>query len=59
MDLLEVVALSSSVPVRKYAEEHRLRVHDWPDVDFSSQFDVGVVVSFGCLLQEHVINKLP
>ncbi|XP_036440388.1 methionyl-tRNA formyltransferase, mitochondrial [Colossoma macropomum] len=59
VDMLEVVTLSSSVPVRKYAEEHKLRVHDWPDVDFSGQFDVGVVVSFGCLLQERVINKLP
>ncbi|XP_066511123.1 methionyl-tRNA formyltransferase, mitochondrial-like [Hoplias malabaricus] len=59
VDLLEVVTLSSSVPIHRYAQQHKLRVHSWPDVDFSSQFDVGVVVSFGCLLQERVINKLP
>ncbi|XP_072527507.1 methionyl-tRNA formyltransferase, mitochondrial [Salminus brasiliensis] len=59
VDLLEVVTLSGSVPVQKYAKQHKLRIHDWPDVDFSGQFDVGVVVSFGCLLQERVINRLP
>uniref|UniRef100_A0A8B9HUK0 Methionyl-tRNA formyltransferase, mitochondrial n=1 Tax=Astyanax mexicanus TaxID=7994 RepID=A0A8B9HUK0_ASTMX len=59
VDLLEVVTLSNSVPVQKYAEQHELRVHNWPDVDFSGQFDVGVVVSFGCLLKEHVISRFP
>lgn len=59
VDLLEVVTLSNSVPVQKYAEQHELRVHNWPDVDFSAQFDVGVVVSFGCLLKEHVISRFP
>ncbi|XP_062845797.1 methionyl-tRNA formyltransferase, mitochondrial [Trichomycterus rosablanca] len=59
VDLLEVVTLSRSVPVRKFAEQHELRVHEWPNVDLSRQFDVGVVVSFGCLLQENLINKLP
>lgn len=59
IDSLEVVSLSRDAPVRKYAEQHRLPVHHWPDVDFSAQFDVGVVVSFGCLIKENIINKMP
>ncbi|XP_076853528.1 methionyl-tRNA formyltransferase, mitochondrial [Brachyhypopomus gauderio] len=59
VESLEVVTMSNSVPVRKFADQHKLRAHDWPKVDFSRQFDVGVVVSFGCLLQESVINKFP
>ncbi|XP_058237374.1 LOW QUALITY PROTEIN: methionyl-tRNA formyltransferase, mitochondrial [Hemibagrus wyckioides] len=59
VDTLEVVTLSSNVPVRKFAEKHELRVHEWPEVQSSGQFDVGVVVSFGCLLQESLINTFP
>ncbi|KAK3510144.1 hypothetical protein QTP70_026737 [Hemibagrus guttatus] len=59
VDTLEVVTLSSNVPVRKFAEQHQLRVHEWPEVQSSGQFDVGVVVSFGCLLQESLINTFP
>jgi len=58
IDSLEVVTLSRDTPVRKYAEQNRLPLHQWPDVDFSAQFDVGVVVSFGCLIKENVINKM-
>ncbi|XP_048041040.1 methionyl-tRNA formyltransferase, mitochondrial [Megalobrama amblycephala] len=59
IDSLEVVTLSRDTRVRKYAEQHRLPLHHWPDVDFSAQFDVGVVVSFGCLIKENIINKMP
>lgn len=59
LDSLEVVTLSNNVPVRKFAEQHELRVHEWPRVESSGQFDVGVVVSFGCLLQESLINTFP
>lgn len=59
IDSLEVVTLSRDTPVRKYAEQQRLPLHHWPDVDFSAQFDVGVVVSFGCLIKENIINKMP
>lgn len=59
VDTLEVVTLSSNVPVRKFAEQHELRVHEWPEVQSSGRFDVGVVVSFGCLLQESLINTFP
>uniref|UniRef100_A0A673KKU1 methionyl-tRNA formyltransferase n=1 Tax=Sinocyclocheilus rhinocerous TaxID=307959 RepID=A0A673KKU1_9TELE len=59
IDSLEVVTLSRDAPVRKYAEQHRLPLHHWPDVDLSAQFDVGVVVSFGCLIKENIINKMP
>lgn len=59
IDSIEVVTLTRDAPVRKYAEQHRLPLHQWPDVDSSSGFDVGVVVSFGCLIKEKLINKLP
>lgn len=59
IDTLEVVTLSRDAPVRKYAEQHRLSLHHWPDVDLSANFDVGVVVSFGSLIKENIINKMP
>lgn len=59
VDSLQVVTLSDNVPVRKFAEQHALRVHEWPRVESRGQFDVGVVVSFGCLLQESLINSFP
>ncbi|XP_030622365.1 methionyl-tRNA formyltransferase, mitochondrial [Chanos chanos] len=59
VESLEVVTLSKDVPVRKYAVLNKLPVHDWPKVDIHGQFDVGVVVSFGCLLQENLISQLP
>ncbi|XP_056605399.1 methionyl-tRNA formyltransferase, mitochondrial isoform X1 [Triplophysa dalaica] len=58
IDSIEVVTLTGDAPVRKYAEQHRLPLHQWPDVDLSSGFDVGVVVSFGCLIKENLINKM-
>lgn len=59
VDTLEVVTLSDSAPVWRYAQNHQLKVHDWPNVNVHGRFDVGVVVSFGCLLKEKLINQLP
>ncbi|XP_061749494.1 methionyl-tRNA formyltransferase, mitochondrial isoform X2 [Nerophis ophidion] len=56
---LEVVTLSDDVPVSKFAEQKCLPVHRWPLGDVDKRFDVGVVVSFGCLLQERLIAKFP
>ncbi|XP_028812838.1 methionyl-tRNA formyltransferase, mitochondrial [Denticeps clupeoides] len=59
VETLEVVTLSSSAPVQRLAERRGLKVHSWPDVDAAGRFDVGVVVSFGCLLPERLIGQLP
>ncbi|XP_059927084.1 methionyl-tRNA formyltransferase, mitochondrial [Gadus macrocephalus] len=56
---LEVVALSNNVPVKKFADQNGLPVHIWPVVDLQGRFDVGVVVSFGCLLKERLIRQFP
>lgn len=59
VDSLEVVTLSHAAPVWKYASLHKLRVHDWPNLDVHGCFDVGIVVSFGCLLKEGLIAQFP
>ncbi|KAM3850286.1 methionyl-tRNA formyltransferase, mitochondrial [Diretmus argenteus] len=59
VESLEVVTLSSDVPVKRFATQNQLPVHTWPPGDLDGKFDVGVVVSFGCLLQERLINKFP
>ncbi|KAM4602619.1 methionyl-tRNA formyltransferase, mitochondrial [Polymixia lowei] len=59
VESLEVVTLSSDVPVKRFADQNQLPVHTWPPADFDGQFDVGVVVSFGCLLKERLINQFP
>lgn len=48
--------------VRKFAKENSLKCLDWPvPVDFikSAKYDLGVVVSFGHLIPEDVINAFP
>lgn len=59
VESLEVVALSNNVPVKKFADQNQLPVHIWPLGDLQADFDVGVVVSFGCLLKERLIRQFP
>ncbi|KAM4593279.1 methionyl-tRNA formyltransferase, mitochondrial isoform 1-T1 [Odontesthes bonariensis] len=56
---LEVVTLPGDVPVKRFAQQNNLTLHSWPPDNIEGQFDVGVVVSFGCLLHERLINKFP
>ncbi|XP_074090502.1 methionyl-tRNA formyltransferase, mitochondrial [Macrotis lagotis] len=59
---LEVVTVPSpspkGLPVKSYALQAQLPVHEWPSVG-SGEFDVGVVASFGRLLSEELILKFP
>lgn len=49
-----------SNPVQKYAEKENIQIHRWPLKDFENQkYDIGLVVSFGHLIPEDVINKFP
>ncbi|XP_067827295.1 methionyl-tRNA formyltransferase, mitochondrial isoform X2 [Heptranchias perlo] len=63
IEQLEVVTLSptqsSELPVRKYARMSRIPVHDWPSLALCDHFDVGIVVSFGCLLSDALIQQFP
>ncbi|XP_037608269.1 methionyl-tRNA formyltransferase, mitochondrial [Sebastes umbrosus] len=59
VESLEVVTLSGDVPVKRFALQNHLPVHSWPPDNVDGRFDVGVVVSFGCLLHERLINKFP
>ncbi|KAM9824989.1 methionyl-tRNA formyltransferase, mitochondrial isoform 1-T1 [Syngnathus typhle] len=54
---LEVATLSADVPVADFARRQRLALHAWPPADVDGRFDVGVVVSFGCLLHQTFIDK--
>ncbi|CAL1603378.1 unnamed protein product [Knipowitschia caucasica] len=56
---LEVVTLPGDVPVKRFALQDSLPLHPWPPDISPGQFDVGVVVSFGCLLPPKIINKFP
>uniref|UniRef100_I3KBC1 Methionyl-tRNA formyltransferase, mitochondrial n=1 Tax=Oreochromis niloticus TaxID=8128 RepID=I3KBC1_ORENI len=59
VETLEVVTLAGDVPVKRFAQENHLPLHSWPPDDVNGRFDVGVVVSFGCLLPERLIRKFP
>ncbi|XP_037553209.1 methionyl-tRNA formyltransferase, mitochondrial [Nematolebias whitei] len=59
VETLDVVTIHGNVPVRKFAEQNRLRTHSWPPDVAEGQFDVGVIVSFGHLLQQRLINMFP
>ncbi|XP_077419409.1 methionyl-tRNA formyltransferase, mitochondrial isoform X2 [Vanacampus margaritifer] len=56
---LEVATLSTDVPVVDFARRECLTLHRWPLGDVDGRFDVGVVVSFGCLLHQSLIKKFP
>lgn len=44
--------------VQKFAIENNLVVHSWPySVPLNNSFHVGIVVSFGHLIPEDIINS--
>ncbi|KAJ8249462.1 hypothetical protein GJAV_G00235180 [Gymnothorax javanicus] len=59
VESLEVVTLDKDLPVRRFANANELVVHDWPLINAEGRFDLGVVVSFGCLLREGLIRQFP
>lgn len=59
VETVEVVTLSGNVPVKRFAQQNCLTLHSWPLDDVTGQFDMGVVVSFGCLLGKALISKFP
>ena len=59
MESLEVVTLSGDAPVKRFAQRNHLPLHSWPPGNVDGRFDVGVVVSFGRLLPERLINMFP
>lgn len=59
---LDVVTRGDSNPIRKYAKFSQLTCYKWPitaDVVKEHNYDVGVVVSFGHMIPEDVINAFP
>ncbi|KAJ8973023.1 hypothetical protein NQ317_012628 [Molorchus minor] len=48
-------------PVRKFASEHKITVHSWPEQIPTNlnhkPYDIGLVASFGHLIPESVINQ--
>ncbi|XP_053594412.1 methionyl-tRNA formyltransferase, mitochondrial isoform X1 [Microplitis demolitor] len=43
----------------KFCKDHKIKIHSWP-INFSlSNFDIGVVVSFGHLIPSWIINTFP
>ncbi|CAG0897390.1 unnamed protein product, partial [Darwinula stevensoni] len=59
---LEVVTKENKkkhLPVRDFAASEGLTVHPWPPDVAKGRFDVGVVVSFGHLIPESLIDVFP
>lgn len=46
-------------PVLQFARTENLAVYDWPVVVEKDAYHIGVVVSFGYLIPENIINKFP
>ena len=60
VESLEVVVPSKqSCIVQKYAKEQGLKLHHWPIATMSNSYDVGVLVSFGKLIPQRVIEMFP
>lgn len=61
VDQLEVVCLPEKrnrLPVKQYAQQQNIPVHTWPQLP-NTDFDIGVVVSFGKLISNSVIQRFP
>lgn len=59
---VDVVTRGDSNPVAKYAKSYQLTSFKWPitgDAVKQHNYDVGVVVSFGRMIPEDVINAFP
>lgn len=60
---LDVVTTSkgNGVNVRCFAKEEKLDLYDWPvdKTKLDGAYDIGVVVSFGRLIPEEIINCFP
>lgn len=60
---LDVVTTSkgNGVNVRSFAKEEKLDLYDWPidKTKLDGKYDIGVVVSFGRLIPEEIINCFP
>lgn len=56
---IEVACKASPCKVRSFAKEQRLAIHTWPIPTMKDKYDVGVIVSFGRLIPERVINMFP
>lgn len=62
---LEVVTSfkAKNNPVKAFAEKNGIKVYDWPallegeNFTLCRQFDLGLVVSFGHLIPEEIINS--
>jgi methionyl-tRNA formyltransferase len=59
VDTLDVVVPHMKCAVRSYAEDAGLRLHEWPLAPTLTDFDVGVVVSFGHLIPKRMIDIFP
>lgn len=49
-------------PVKQYAEQNSIECRDWPSLISDGakiKYDLGVVVSFGHLIPESIINMFP
>lgn len=58
---LEIVTTlkSPANPIEKFAKSNNLQVYSWPYTRLLNNYEVGVVVSFGHLLPEKIINSFP
>jgi len=45
--------------VIKYANQHGIRIHSWPPTISLSEFDIGLVVSFGHMIPVEMIESFP
>lgn len=60
---LDVVTTSkgNGNDVRNFAKEDKLDIYDWPvtTTQLDGKYDIGVVVSFGRLIPEEIIQCFP
>ncbi|XP_052830313.1 methionyl-tRNA formyltransferase, mitochondrial isoform X2 [Octopus bimaculoides] len=56
---VEVVCKTTQCLVNNFSEENHLKLYSWPIAVMKNKYDLGVVVSFGCLIPGKIIRMFP
>lgn len=59
VESLDVITVHGKPPVRQFAESVNLPTVEWPIKMLADDYDVGVLVSFGHMIPQRLIQKFP
>ncbi|CAH2105435.1 unnamed protein product [Euphydryas editha] len=60
LDLVTANSSKNKTIIEKYAQTENIKLLQWPNLDIrTNEYDIGIIVAFGHLIKEDVLNKFP